>query len=108
MRAAASARGIRMQCLRAGMRISIASIRGSTAFSNPPSFIKLLFSMTHADLKTMVAYHYWARDRAIEALVMLTPEHYNRDLGGSLKSIRDRATHPSGAGGGGHERWQGR
>ncbi|HEV3141422.1 MAG TPA: DinB family protein [Vicinamibacterales bacterium] len=64
--------------------------------------------MNHADLKTMLDFHYWARDRLFEALEPLTPEQYNRDLGSSFKSIRDTATHTYAAEWAWHERWQGR
>ena len=45
------------------------------------------------DLRTMTDYHYWARDRLLEAIEALTPDQYNRDLGCSFKSIRDTLTH---------------
>src|SRR5436190_6424215 len=64
--------------------------------------------MNHADLKTMVDYHYWARDRLFEALEPLTGEQYNEDLGSSFKSIRDTVTHTYAAEWAWHERWQGR
>ncbi|HMD33570.1 MAG TPA: DinB family protein [Vicinamibacterales bacterium] len=64
--------------------------------------------MNHADLKTMVDYHYWARDRLFEALEPLTGEQYTRDLGSSFKSIRDTVTHTYAAEWAWHERWQGR
>src|ERR1043166_9207599 len=60
------------------------------------------------DLKTMLDFHYWARDRLMEALMPLTPEQYNKDLGSSFKSIRDTATHTYAAEWAWHERWQGR
>ena len=41
----------------------------------------------------MIDYHYWARDRLLEALEPLTPDQYVRDLGGSFKSIRETVTH---------------
>lgn len=64
--------------------------------------------MNVRDLETMVDYHYWARDRMLEALEPLTPEQYSRDLGSSFKSIRDTATHTYAAEWAWHERWQGR
>ena len=64
--------------------------------------------MNHADLKTMVDYHYWARDRLVEALTPLTAEQYTKDLASSFKSIRDTATHVYAAEWAWHERWQGR
>ena len=64
--------------------------------------------MNHADLKTMVEYHYWARNRLFEALEPLTAEQYGKDLGSSFKSIRDTVTHTYAAEWAWHERWQGR
>ena len=36
---------------------------------------------------------YWARDRVLDAVAVLTPEQYTRDLGNSFKSIRDTLVH---------------
>jgi len=49
--------------------------------------------VTLADLQLLLDYHYWARDRMIAALELLTPEQYDRDLGNSFKSIRATAVH---------------
>jgi uncharacterized damage-inducible protein DinB len=59
------------------------------------------------DLQTMIDYHYWARDRLLEALEPLTAEQYNRDLGNSFKSIRDTVTHLYAAEWAWYERWHG-
>jgi uncharacterized damage-inducible protein DinB len=64
--------------------------------------------MNLQDLKTMLEYHYWARDRLLEALEPLNAEQYNRDLGSSFKSIRETATHIYAAEWAWYERWQGR
>jgi uncharacterized damage-inducible protein DinB len=40
--------------------------------------------MNLQDLKTLLDYHYWARDRLLAALEPLTPEQFNRDLGNSF------------------------
>ena len=45
--------------------------------------------MTRQDAATLIDYHYWARDRMLEALDALTPEDYAKDLGSSFKSVRD-------------------
>jgi hypothetical protein len=45
--------------------------------------------MTSQDLKTLLDYHYWARDRVLAALEPLTLEQYTRDLGSSFRSVRD-------------------
>jgi uncharacterized damage-inducible protein DinB len=63
--------------------------------------------MTLQDLQTMVDYHYWARDRLLDALEALTPEQYNRDLGNSFRSIRETVTHIYAAEWAWYSRWQG-
>jgi uncharacterized damage-inducible protein DinB len=64
--------------------------------------------MNLQDLHTMLDYHYWARDRMIDAIEPLTVEQYNRDLGGSFKSIRDTVVHIYAAEWAWHARWEGR
>jgi len=59
------------------------------------------------DLQTMIDYHYWARDRLLDALESLTPEQYNRDLGSSFKSIRETVTHTYAAEWAWYMRWRG-
>src|SRR6185295_201590 len=49
--------------------------------------------MNARDLETLIDYHYWARDRLLDALEPLTPEQFTRDLGNSFRSIRDTAAH---------------
>jgi len=63
--------------------------------------------MNLQDLQTMLAYHYWARDRMLGAVEALTPEQYTRDLGSSFKSIRETVTHIYAAEWAWYSRWQG-
>ena len=63
--------------------------------------------MTHADLRTLLDYHYWARDRMLDALEPLTPEQFTRDLGSSFRSIRDTVAHIYSAEWVWYERWRG-
>jgi uncharacterized damage-inducible protein DinB len=63
--------------------------------------------MNSADLKTMIDYHYWARDRLLAALEPLTPEQYNKDLASSFKSIRATVVHMYSAEWAWLSRWQG-
>lgn len=63
--------------------------------------------MNLQDLKTMVDYHYWARDRMLEALEPLTADQYNRELGSSFKSIRETVVHIYAAEWAWHSRWVG-
>ncbi len=64
--------------------------------------------MTLQDLKTMLDYHYWARDRLLDALEPLTPDQFTRDLGSSFKSVRDTTAHTYAAEWAWYERWHGR
>jgi uncharacterized damage-inducible protein DinB len=63
--------------------------------------------MNLQDLRAMLDYHYWARDRLLDALEPLSPEQLNRDLGSSFKSIRDTIVHTYAAEWAWHSRWQG-
>ncbi|OFW13370.1 MAG: hypothetical protein A3F70_00445 [Acidobacteria bacterium RIFCSPLOWO2_12_FULL_67_14] len=49
------------------------------------------------ELQTLVDYHYWARDRLLDAVERLSPEQLTRDLGNSFPSIRDTLVHLYGA-----------
>lgn len=63
--------------------------------------------MTPADLQTLLDYHYWARDRALDAVALLTPEQFTKDLGSSFKSVRDTLAHVYSAEWAWYSRWQG-
>jgi uncharacterized damage-inducible protein DinB len=63
--------------------------------------------MTLDDLRRLLDYHYWARDRMLEALDALTLEQYSRDLASSFRSIRDTAVHIYAAEWAWYSRWQG-
>ena len=63
--------------------------------------------MNLQDLRTLLDYHYWARDRMFEALDPLTSEQATRGMGNSFASIHDTVTHLYGAEWAWHARWQG-
>ncbi len=63
--------------------------------------------MNRQDLQTLIDYHYWARDRLLQAVETLTAEQYNKDLGSSFKSVRDTLTHIYAAEWAWHLRWKG-
>jgi uncharacterized damage-inducible protein DinB len=63
--------------------------------------------MNLQDLRTLVDYHYWARDRLLDAIEPLSVEQLNRDLGSSFKSIRETVVHIYAAEWAWHARWQG-
>lgn len=49
--------------------------------------------MDTQDVRSLVDYHYWARDRVMAPVMGLTPDQYTRDLGNSFRSIRDTLVH---------------
>lgn len=63
--------------------------------------------MTLQDLRTMLDYHYWARDRLLDALQSVAPEQLTRDLGSSFKSIHETIVHTYSAEWAWYSRWQG-
>ena len=63
--------------------------------------------MTLEDVRSLLDYHYWARDRMLAALDPLSPELYTRDMGSSFRSIRDTVVHVYAAEWVWHERWRG-
>ena len=63
--------------------------------------------MTLQDLKTLLDFHYWARDRMLDAADKLTSEQFTRDMGSSFKSIRDTLAHLYSAEWAWYQRWQG-
>ena len=63
--------------------------------------------MTHADLTLLLEFHYWARDRVLDAVALLTPEQYTRALGSSFASVRDTLVHTYSAEWTWYQRWQG-
>jgi uncharacterized damage-inducible protein DinB len=59
------------------------------------------------DCRLLLDYHYWARDRLLEAVAPLAPEQFTRDLGSSFRSVRDTLTHIYFAEWAWHLRWIG-
>ena len=49
--------------------------------------------MTLQHLRVLLDFHYWARDRLLEAVEPLPSDQFTRDLGSSFRSIRDTVTH---------------
>lgn len=64
--------------------------------------------MTLDDLRTVVDYHYWARNRMFEALAHLTADQFTQHVSNSFPSIRDTVVHLYTADWGWHLLWQGR
>lgn len=67
----------------------------------------MLRGMTPTDLRTLLDYHYWARDRLLAAVEQLTPEQYTRELGSSFGSVRDTLVYTYSAEWAWHSRWRG-
>ena len=63
--------------------------------------------MNLQDLRTLLDYHYWARDRMFEALDQLTPEQITRDMGSSFRSLHDTVAHLHAAETAWYARWHG-
>jgi len=63
--------------------------------------------MNVTDLKTMIDYNYWARDRILAVVEPLAPEQFTRDLSSSFRSIRDTMAHLHAAEWIWHQRWIG-
>ena len=57
--------------------------------------------------RLLIDFHYWARDRALAAVEMLTPEQYAQPMGSSFSSIRDTLNHIYGAEWVWFSRWNG-
>lgn len=53
--------------------------------------------MTPADLQVLLEYNFWARDRLLDAVAVLPPHQFTRDLGSSFPSVRDTLVHIYGA-----------
>ena len=49
--------------------------------------------MTREAVILLLDFHYWARDRLLDAVERLTPEQFRRDLGSSFGSVRDTLVH---------------
>jgi uncharacterized damage-inducible protein DinB len=63
--------------------------------------------MNLQDLRTLLDYHYWARDRILAALEPLNAEQFDRDLGSSFNSIHQTLVHLYSAEWAWYMRWQG-
>ena len=59
------------------------------------------------DLRTLLDYHYWARDRVLDAAGALTADQFTRNLGSSFGSVRDTLAHLYSAEWAWYSRWQG-
>jgi uncharacterized damage-inducible protein DinB len=60
------------------------------------------------DVRTLLDYHYWGRDRVLAAVEPLTAQQFTQPLGSSFESIRDTLVHIYWADTVWGARWQGR
>ena len=63
--------------------------------------------MNLEELRMLLDYHYWARDRVLDAAGKLTPDQLTRDLGSSFRSVRDTLAHTYAAEWAWCSRWNG-
>jgi len=49
--------------------------------------------MNLEELRTLVDYHYWARDRVMQAVAPLTPEQLSHRIESSFPSVRETLVH---------------
>jgi uncharacterized damage-inducible protein DinB len=63
--------------------------------------------VTADDARTLLDYHYWARDRVLDAIDLLTAELYTRVVESSFRSVRDTTVHIYSAEWIWYSRWQG-
>lgn len=63
--------------------------------------------MNSRDVRTLIDYHYWARDRMLDAVAALTPQQLTGEMGGSFTSLRDTLAHLYGAEWIWYSRWHG-
>jgi uncharacterized damage-inducible protein DinB len=53
--------------------------------------------MTFEEMESLLDYNYWARDRILEAVSVLTLEQFTRPMRSSFSSVRDTIAHICGA-----------
>ncbi len=63
--------------------------------------------MDRTDLGLMLDYHYWARDRVLEASERLSPDQFTRVVVSSFPSVRDTLVHIYSADWIWYRRWHG-
>ncbi|HZN39598.1 MAG TPA: DinB family protein [Planctomycetota bacterium] len=63
--------------------------------------------MTPDQAGLLLDYHRWARERALDAVAVLSPEQFARALGNSFPSVRDTLAHLYGADEVWYSRWTG-
>ena len=67
-------------------------VAGEVGAVKAPACSKLNL-MTYDDLRLLIDYNYWARDRVLDAVATITPEQFIRPMGNSFSSVRDTVAH---------------
>jgi uncharacterized damage-inducible protein DinB len=63
--------------------------------------------MSPEEARLLFDYHFWARDRALDAAAAVKPDQFTREMGNSFGSLRDTIAHLYGADLVWYERWAG-
>jgi len=59
------------------------------------------------EIRQLIDYNYWARDRVLDAVDALSADEFSRDLGSSFRSVRETLVHMYSAEWVWHSRWRG-
>jgi uncharacterized damage-inducible protein DinB len=49
--------------------------------------------MNIQDIRNLINFHYWGRNRILDAVDLITPEQFTKDVGGSFGSVRNTLVH---------------
>ena len=49
--------------------------------------------MNLQDVRNLINFHYWGRNRILDAVDQLTPEQFTKEIGGSFGSVRNTIVH---------------
>jgi uncharacterized damage-inducible protein DinB len=49
--------------------------------------------MNLQDVRNLINFHYWGRNRILDAVDLITPEQFTKEVGGSFGSVRNTLVH---------------
>ena len=49
--------------------------------------------MNQQDTRNLINFHYWARNRMLDAVELLPEEQFTKEVGGSFGSVRNTIVH---------------
>ena len=93
--------------LPSGGLIDCLVVGSSNDFDDSTARFRYAPVMNLQDIRTLLDFHYWARDRILDAVEPLTPEQDTSDLGSSFASVRNTLVHLYSAECNWYSRWQG-